>query len=262
MKHDSSEMSDRQQAERSFWDTHAESSKGVVTTEHLLTLLLQNQWLKQGLALLGDIANKTLLDCGAGEGASSLFLTQQGAIVFPFDISGKSLQKLSDQREKGLPVFPVTASFEQLPFRDQSLDGAWGSYILHHVNIGQAAKELRRVLRPGSAAVFVETWNGNFLLNWARKHLAGRYGIARYGTLTERPLSGADVVLLQRFFQVELYFPACVIFSKACTNIFRWQQRWRTIIRILCWIDDQLSRWAFFRKRGYYCILRLQKGSV
>jgi len=43
--------------------------------------------------------------------------------------------------------------------------------ILHHLDLTVAARELRRVLRPGGVAVFCEPWGGNPLLNFARRRL-------------------------------------------------------------------------------------------
>lgn len=254
---------DRSQAERSFWNIQAESSGSPRAGGIDFSPLLQNLWFQEAFVLLEDTVGQRLLDCGAGEGVTSVYLAQKGATVFAFDISEKSLAKLSRYPEwKVNSVSAVASSFEHLPFPDCSLDLAFGAYILHHVNVAEAARELYRVLHPGGKAVFVETWRGNFLLDWARQHLAGRYGIARYGTTTECPLSRSEVELLESLFTVDLYFPQCVLFSKACANVFRWQRKWRPITSILCWLDDQLSRWAFFRKRGYYVILRLRKGSA
>jgi SAM-dependent methyltransferase len=251
---------DRSQAERSFWNANAESSGNLEPGEIDFSFLLQNPWLQEAFTLLGDIAGQRLLDCGAGEGVTSVYLAQKGAWVFAFDISEKSLAKLCRYSEgKANPVSAVASSFEHLPFPDNSLDLAFGAYILHHVNIMEAGRELYRVLRPGGRAVFVETWRGNVLLDWARRHLAGRWGVARYGTTTECPLTYSDLGLLKTLFTVDLYFTECVLFSKACANIFRWQRKWRLVTRTLCWIDRQLSHSAFFRQRGYYCILRLQK---
>lgn len=250
---------DRSQAERSFWNVHATSSSSIMAGGIDFSCLLENAWLQEAFALLGEIHGQRLLDCGAGEGITSVYFAQRGAQVFAFDISEKSLAKINHSTLHPDSVLAVASSFENLPFPSHSLDLAFGAYILHHVNIAAAAGELYRVLRPGGQAVFVETWRGNCLLDWARRYLAGRFGIARYGTLTERPLTYSDIRRIESFFTVDLHFVQCVLFSKACANVFRWQRKWRFMTRTLCWIDEQLSRSAFFRKRGFYSILKLRK---
>jgi SAM-dependent methyltransferase len=45
---------------------------------------------------------------------------------------------------------------EQMPFRDGSFDAAYGSSILHHLNIDAALAEVHRVLKPGGRIVFAE----------------------------------------------------------------------------------------------------------
>ncbi len=51
----------------------------------------------------------------------------------------------------------VTGRAEQLPLRDATCDAAWLSTVIHHVDdLGAAASELRRVLRP-SAPVLIRS---------------------------------------------------------------------------------------------------------
>ena len=43
-----------------------------------------------------------------------------------------------------------------LPFADASFDVVYGCSILHHLEVGVALREVRRVLRPGGRLVFSE----------------------------------------------------------------------------------------------------------
>src|SRR5207302_1903430 len=76
-------------------------------------------------------------------------------------------------RANGAAVKIVTADAERLPFADASFDRVWGNAVLHHLDLGRAAPELRRVLAPGGVAVFCEPWGENPLLTWARRRLRG-----------------------------------------------------------------------------------------
>src|SRR5262249_62001945 len=91
----------------------------------------------------------------------------------------------------------LCAAAESLPFADSSFDRVWGNAVLHHLDLGQAARELRRVLRPGGRAVFCEPWGGNPLLNWARARLPYP-GKSR--TPDERPLRPRDLRPLRKVF--------------------------------------------------------------
>src|SRR5262249_24259962 len=91
----------------------------------------------------------------------------------------------------------LCAAAESLPFADSSFDRVWGNAVLHHLDLGRAARELRRVLRPDGVAVFCEPWGGNPLLNWARARLPYP-GKGR--TPDERPLRPRDLRVLRRVF--------------------------------------------------------------
>jgi SAM-dependent methyltransferase len=58
---------------------------------------------------------------------------------------------------------------EQLNFPDSSFDLICGSGILHHLDLGKASSEIRRVLRPGGQVVLLEPLGHNPLINWYRR---------------------------------------------------------------------------------------------
>jgi ubiquinone/menaquinone biosynthesis C-methylase UbiE len=155
----------------------------------------------------------------------------------------------------------LCSSFENLPYRDISFDLAVGAYILHHVDVERAAKELHRVLRPGGRAVFTETWGKNPLLIWAGKYLAGRFGIAKYGTKYEHPITTADIERMREVFsEVYLEFPEFIFFRKAATNVFRWKKNLKFITDVLVKMDNFITRrFPSFNKYGYYCVIELVK---
>jgi len=50
----------------------------------------------------------------------------------------------------------VRGNAHVLPFADASFDVVYGCSILHHLDVGAALREVRRVLRPGGRLVFSE----------------------------------------------------------------------------------------------------------
>ncbi|GAA0449837.1 hypothetical protein Ade02nite_58910 [Paractinoplanes deccanensis] len=57
------------------------------------------------------------------------------------------------------PVVPGTAA--DIPCADDSLDGAWVSTVIHHVpDLDAAARELRRVLKPGAPVLIRSAFAG------------------------------------------------------------------------------------------------------
>jgi 2-polyprenyl-3-methyl-5-hydroxy-6-metoxy-1,4-benzoquinol methylase len=89
---------------------------------------------------------REVLDAGAGQGTLSTRLERLGYEVTSTDVSQEAVELLRD-RLSG----PVTeASVTDLPFEDESFDGAVLGEVLEHVQDDRGALgELARVLRPG-----------------------------------------------------------------------------------------------------------------
>jgi SAM-dependent methyltransferase len=115
--------------------------------------------LEYAFALLGDLRGKRVLDFGCGSGANSVVLRAKGADVVALDISPHLLAVT----EKRLLAHGYTtgtdfllASGHQMPIPDASLDVVFGAAILHHLDLAEASSEVRRVLKPGGNAIFIE----------------------------------------------------------------------------------------------------------
>jgi SAM-dependent methyltransferase len=90
----------------------------------------------------------TLVDIGAGTGAFA------AAFGDWFDIRVLAVEPSAAMRDQ-IPRTPAIQVFEgdacALPLPDQSADGAWLSLVIHHIrDLAVAAREIRRVLRPGA----------------------------------------------------------------------------------------------------------------
>jgi SAM-dependent methyltransferase len=161
-------------------------------------------WIRPALAQLGDVPGRPVLDYGCGHGMAAVVLARRGAHVTAFDLSPGYLQEASRRAHaNGVAVRFVQADGERLPFADASFDRVWGNAVLHHLDLGRAAPELRRVLRPGGVAVFCEPWGENPLLNWARRRLPYP---GKLRTPDEQPLRQRQVRLLRKVFpRVEVH---------------------------------------------------------
>jgi len=253
--------------EQSFWDREAKRDKHVNEfIERDTPKIIENDVLLKKLTIsLGDTQGKKILDCGCGMGNLGVYLTMRGAYIEGFDISSEMLKVARANAEKngisGRCNF-LCCGFEDLPYRDVSFDLAVGAYVLHHVDVERAVRELHRILKPGGRAVFTETWGKNPLLVWAGKYLAGKFGIAKYGTKYEHPITVVDIKKMRTVFsEVYLEFPEFIFFKKAATNVFRWKKNLKFITDILVKIDSFVTHWfPSFNKYGYYCIIKLTKG--
>jgi len=90
----------------------------------------------------------TLVDIGAGTGAFAAVFSDW------FDLSVLAVEPSAAMRDQ-IPRTPAIQVLEgnasALPLPDETADAAWLSLVIHHIpDLGVAAHEIRRVLRPGA----------------------------------------------------------------------------------------------------------------
>ena len=99
-------------------------------------------------------------------------LLERQAIVTGFDLSYSRLElartwhNIATVPDSG---YLVQASAELLPFAEASFDIVVGRQILHHLDLDLAATEVKRVLRPGGRAAFLEPLIHNPILEGYRR---------------------------------------------------------------------------------------------
>jgi ubiquinone/menaquinone biosynthesis C-methylase UbiE len=90
----------------------------------------------------------TLVDIGAGTGAfAAAFSDWYGVSVVAVEPSAP----MRDQIPRTPAIEVLEGNASALPLPDESADAAWLSLVIHHIpDLGAAAHEIRRVLRPGA----------------------------------------------------------------------------------------------------------------
>lgn len=92
-----------------------------------------------------------IADVGAGTGNYSRALVEAGYRVVAIDPSMRMLHQASGDLRR------LTSAAQAIPLRDASVDGLISTMTLQHLRplIGDAAREMRRVLRDGPAVLLV-----------------------------------------------------------------------------------------------------------
>jgi ubiquinone/menaquinone biosynthesis C-methylase UbiE len=205
------------------------------------------------LQAAGIQPDSRVLDLGCGQGDLTLALLARGAAVTSLDISPGMVEiarKRVELHGQGRRVQFVLAPIEATSLPSQSFDLIVGRWILHHVDLVAAGPELARILVPGGRMVFLENSGANPVLNFARNQIAGRFGVPRFGTEDERPLTAEDWAVLERSFgRVRAEFPIVEFFELFNRQVLRY--RWRSLAAVCRQLDASLGRMRALRKYSY-----------
>lgn len=174
-------------------------------------------WVRCAFARMGDVARQPVLDLGCGHGMAAVLLARRGAVVSACDLSaGYVAEARARARANEVDVRFVQADAHRLPFADETFAAVWGHAVLHHLDVPSAAREVRRVLRPGGVAVLCEPWAGHPLVRLARRWLRSA---GDDHTPDEEPLGPGQVRELEAVFdqvQVEPYQVVASLSRIAC----------------------------------------------
>ena len=155
----------------------------------------------RAIELLSPLDGATVLEIGCGSGVLAAWLAREGARVTGIDVSPHQIARAAELHEwLGLNSRFIVAPVSKAAVAGQTFDRLVGRHVLHHLDPPAMAAELAGLLRTDGKAAFVETMGVNPALRFARAHLAGRFGIPRYGTQDERPLSHGDLDALEKAF--------------------------------------------------------------
>lgn len=100
-----------------------------------------------------------VLDLGCGAGHVSFQVAEVAAEVVAFDLSSQMLEVVANTAaERGLSnIRTEQGAAEKLPFEDGSFDAVFSRFSAHHwQDVGLALRDVRRVLKPGGVAAFID----------------------------------------------------------------------------------------------------------
>jgi ubiquinone/menaquinone biosynthesis C-methylase UbiE len=273
---DPPQASDR---ERLFWNERAREAHSALdpaaytVTEHSrfdaampwLPFLGVPRLVDALLAAVGDVRGKTVLDLGCGSGFLSVLMARRGAKrVIGIDVSEEQLA-IARFRAATSGVAPGildfrAASADRIDFADESIDIVVGAFVLHHLDLPNAAPEIRRVLKNGGAGAFVETSARNPLLMAARSLIVGRFGIPKHGSADERPLGRQAERILGDLFPGTLAIRTPVLVSMRLVPAYVAPLRPKPIAWLFRAVDEVLGMLPPARRWSYYNVVEFRKG--
>lgn len=240
---------ERYQQEQAFTDSAAErvlsalpqnlQAPNLNTFEELCSGI---HYLQSAPAFLGNLSGKRVLEMGCGNGWISLRFAQSGANVWACDISGKMIELARRYAlAAGVDIRFDQLACEELAYADEFFDCVFIHMALHHCDIPATVREVRRVLKSGGKAVFVEDYAYHPLMRIYRALTPRRH------TEQERPLTKNDVDYIASV------FPSFSCEYYGLFSIFKYaNNRWvRLLKRVLEAIDALL----------YMCLPPLKKYS-
>lgn len=138
---------------------------------------------------------KRVLEYGCGPHTHANLFNPRGATVTGIDISPVALTLRRESAAKhNLTVSGCVMNAEVLAFADASFDLVCGTGILHHLAIDACLAEIRRVLKPGGSAVFIEPLGHNPLINLYRNFTPAMRSV------DEHPLLISDFETARKYF--------------------------------------------------------------
>jgi ubiquinone/menaquinone biosynthesis C-methylase UbiE len=212
--------------EAAYWDAQASQ----ISDSDLAAECVKSEPLDEcRKRLLGDLTGKKVLDVGCGMGLWSAYLATSGAEVWAIDISPQSVEMAKRRailRGVGDRVTASVMSAMDMQFPDGYFDVVHGQDIIHHLDADKFGREVQRVLACGGRAVFSENCANNPVLMFARNQICGRWGIPKWSSDDEYPLTRARLKAFSQFFQeCTVEYPEFVCFHFVDAKLFRYKNR-------------------------------------
>ena len=182
--------------EQSFHDNRFEGSDRARSSARKFYSINNHSADRYAQIIAAHCNGKTLLEYGCGTGSGSEKWLNYGAILTGIDISPAGIKKAQERlADTAYEADYLVMNAENMDFPDNSFDVVAGTGIIHHLDLVNSYKELRRVLKPEGHAVFIEPLGHNPIINLYRTITP------KMRTDDEHPLKMKDIKLLRQYFK-------------------------------------------------------------
>ena len=249
-----------------FWESAFEKKKNLVNIDEHFFAKKGNATQRNFSTLIGDVRGLDVLDIGCGSGELSVFLACKGANVTSSDFSANALRNTAELAKHNSvkdKIELVQTDALELPNLDKRYDLLVGRFVLHHIEpFDQFVNVLHEMIKKaGGRGIFMENNAANPFLMIARKHLAGKMGIPKYGDDDEYPLEPREVDMLhKKFNHVQQHFPELIFFRKLNTYIFRHKKQFKPFMSVNNFLDGMVYNTVPpMRKLSYLQLVEMVK---
>ena len=204
--------------------------------------------------LKNETKTKDVLDfgCGIGNFTEKVINFDPKKIV-AVDISEQAIKKAknnSSQNRKNIEY--RVENCEDLNLNSESFDIAYGSGILHHLNLNKSLSELKRILKKDGKIIFIEPMATNPIINLYRKFTPN----AR--TTDEHPFKLSDVEFIKSLFvnvEVKYYGFLTLVFF-----LFYKEPEKSNLFQILKKMDERILNSRYFKFLAWSVLIKAKKG--
>ncbi|MFN3333190.1 MAG: methyltransferase domain-containing protein [Caldilinea sp.] len=211
------------------------------------------------LAFLDPARSHLLLEIGSGTGKETLILSRRGHTVYTIDLSYVQIAAAKAQvlnKHASANVVWVQANAEELPFADGVFSAVYGKAILHHLDLGLAAEEVKRVLQNAGRASFAEPLAGHPLI-WLGRRLT-----PHLRTRDEHPLKWTELTAFAAQFDAlpVKYFYILAPLAYFLRLVPGLARTFNLFWHVLRHVDQKLLDFLpFLRRLAWYGVISLRK---
>ena len=203
--------------------------------------------------LKNETKTKDVLDfgCGIGNFTEKVINFNPKKIV-AVDISEEAIKKAKNNpRLNRRNIEYRVENCENLSLNSGSFDIAYGSGILHHLNLNKSLYELKRILKKDGKIIFIEPMATNPIINLYRKFTPN----AR--TSDEHPFRSSDIGLIKSLFvnvEVKYYGFLTLVFF-----LFYKKPEKSNLFKILKKMDEIILNSRYFKFLAWSVLIKAKK---
>ena len=203
--------------------------------------------------LENETKTKQVLDFGCGTGNfTEKVINFDPRKIVAVDISEEAIKKAKNNPSLNRKNIEYRVeNCEDLSLNSDSFDVAYGSGILHHLNLNKSLSELKRILKKDGKIVFIEPMATNPVINLYRKFTPN----AR--TSDEHPFRLSDIELIKSLFvnvEVKYYGFLTLIFF-----LFYKEPEKSNLFQILKRMDEKILNLRYFKFLAWSVLIKAKK---